>query len=405
MRRVFDEPLVAERLSTASVLRARRYTWRAAAGALLDLHDELALGPPRRVPLTDRRALACRSSICPQTRRWRPPSAASTPGWRASWPAAGLLVAAERQEVTDRTASHRWYLRFKGEEKDFITVWFTLRQRTLHHEVQFMPAPEENVADTLAYLMRCNANLYGMWFSLGPEDAVYLVGKVPAALIDDDELDRIAGSSVHLRRRPLPDGHDPGLPRPVPPPAPPVVASGSRIVRPCRTLLIVGGGKMGSALLGGLLASGWATPEQVAVVETRGRAPRGAGPRVPRACAILDAPDRGPARDAPDRARRSGAGRQARRGRRGLPGPRGRRGDPGAVDRGRHPLRCGWRPPWVGSRSVVRAMPNTPALVGAGVTAISGRLACHLGRPGLGRGRAWPRSARWSGCPSACSIR
>ena len=47
----------------------------------------------------------------------------------------GLLVAAERQEVTDRTASQRWYLRFKGEEKDFITLWLTLRQRTLHHEV------------------------------------------------------------------------------------------------------------------------------------------------------------------------------------------------------------------------------------------------------------------------------
>jgi D-inositol-3-phosphate glycosyltransferase len=44
VRRVFDAPLVAERLSTASVLRARRYTWRAAAGALLDLHDELAAG-------------------------------------------------------------------------------------------------------------------------------------------------------------------------------------------------------------------------------------------------------------------------------------------------------------------------------------------------------------------------
>jgi hypothetical protein len=110
--------------------------------------------------------------------------------------AEGLLVAAERQEVSDRTASYRWYLRFKGEEKDFITVWFSLQQRTLHHEAQFMPAPEDNVAETLAYLMRCNANLFGMWFSLGPEDAVYLVGRVPAAQIDDDELDRIAGSSV-----------------------------------------------------------------------------------------------------------------------------------------------------------------------------------------------------------------
>ncbi len=41
VRAVFEEPLSAERLSTASVLRARRYTWRAAAGALLTLHDEL----------------------------------------------------------------------------------------------------------------------------------------------------------------------------------------------------------------------------------------------------------------------------------------------------------------------------------------------------------------------------
>ncbi len=44
VRRIFDEPLAAERLSTASVLRARTYTWRAAAGALLDLHDELGSG-------------------------------------------------------------------------------------------------------------------------------------------------------------------------------------------------------------------------------------------------------------------------------------------------------------------------------------------------------------------------
>ena len=108
----------------------------------------------------------------------------------------GALVAAERQDVTDRTASHRWYLRFRGEEKDFITVWLTLRQRTLHHEVQFMPAPEANVTEVLRYLMRRNADLYGMAFCLGTEDAVYLVGRVPAALVDDDELDRIAGSSL-----------------------------------------------------------------------------------------------------------------------------------------------------------------------------------------------------------------
>lgn len=110
--------------------------------------------------------------------------------------AGGALVAGERQEVEDATASQRWYLRLKGEEKEVITVWLTLRQRTLHHETQFMPAPEDQVAETLGYLMRRNAELFGMCFCLGPEDAVYLVGRVPAAQVDDDELDRIAGSSL-----------------------------------------------------------------------------------------------------------------------------------------------------------------------------------------------------------------
>ena len=44
VRRVFDRPLGPERLSTASVLRARLYTWRAAAATLVELHDELAAG-------------------------------------------------------------------------------------------------------------------------------------------------------------------------------------------------------------------------------------------------------------------------------------------------------------------------------------------------------------------------
>jgi D-inositol-3-phosphate glycosyltransferase len=44
VRRVFAQPLGPERLSTASVLRGRLYTWRAAAATLVELHDELAAG-------------------------------------------------------------------------------------------------------------------------------------------------------------------------------------------------------------------------------------------------------------------------------------------------------------------------------------------------------------------------
>ena len=196
VRSVFEEPLAAERLSTASVLRARRYTWRAAARTLVELHDELATG--RLVDAADRGPAGPVVPLVdlPEEEEMAAAVGAHPPLGRRRLAAGGFLVAAERQEVTDRTASYRWYLRFKGEEKDYITVWLTLKQRTLHHEAQFMPAPEANKADVYTYLLRRNAHLFGMWFALGPEDAVYLVGRVPARLIDDDELDHIAGGSV-----------------------------------------------------------------------------------------------------------------------------------------------------------------------------------------------------------------
>ena len=42
--RIVEEPLLAERQSTASVLRARRYTWRDAAAAMRAIHDEVSAG-------------------------------------------------------------------------------------------------------------------------------------------------------------------------------------------------------------------------------------------------------------------------------------------------------------------------------------------------------------------------
>jgi D-inositol-3-phosphate glycosyltransferase len=44
VRQVLAEPLLAERLSTGSVLRARRYTWARAAHLLREIYDELTVG-------------------------------------------------------------------------------------------------------------------------------------------------------------------------------------------------------------------------------------------------------------------------------------------------------------------------------------------------------------------------
>jgi len=89
----------------------------------------------------------------------------------------------------------RWYVRLRGEDRDFITIWLTLGQRTLRYETYFMPAPETNVESLFEYLLRLNMRLYGMRFAVGGEDAVYLVGQMPVSAVDEEELDRIVGST------------------------------------------------------------------------------------------------------------------------------------------------------------------------------------------------------------------
>src|SRR3954452_23624529 len=100
------------------------------------------------------------------------------------------IAAVDRGEPGQR----RWYVRMKGEQKDTFTVWFTLRQRTLHYETYVMPAPEENHHAFYEHLLRRNLKLFGAAFAIGEEDAVFLVGQFPAAVLDDSELDRILGS-------------------------------------------------------------------------------------------------------------------------------------------------------------------------------------------------------------------
>ncbi len=88
----------------------------------------------------------------------------------------------------------RWFVRMKGEEKDFTTVWLTLGQRMLRYETYVMPAPEENEQALYENLLRRNERLVGVHFSLGEEDAVYLRGALPTSAVTRADIDRILGT-------------------------------------------------------------------------------------------------------------------------------------------------------------------------------------------------------------------
>lgn len=90
---------------------------------------------------------------------------------------------------------HRWFVRLHGEEKSVFSVWFWLRQRTLHVETYVMPAPLERAGELYEMLLRRNTRLCGLAFAIGEEDAVYLVGQLPNEAVCPAELDRLLGSA------------------------------------------------------------------------------------------------------------------------------------------------------------------------------------------------------------------
>lgn len=112
--------------------------------------------------------------------------------WLADQVACNPVVAAVERDRD--SGERRWFVRVTGEEKDVFTVWFHLRQRTLHYETYVLPAPEENHARFYEHLLRRNLKLYGAAFAIGDEDAVFLVGQLDNAAVTWDELDRILGS-------------------------------------------------------------------------------------------------------------------------------------------------------------------------------------------------------------------
>ena len=108
-----------------------------------------------------------------------------------------VVDAVERGEPGER----RWFIRVKGEAKDVFTIWLHLRQRTLRYETYLLPAPEENAVRVYEHALRRNHELYGVAFTIGEEDALFLRGHLPSETVTDAELDRVLGSLYSLTER------------------------------------------------------------------------------------------------------------------------------------------------------------------------------------------------------------
>ena len=180
---ILDNSLLAAEMAHAAAANASRYTWRRMAQDLQGVYAAGRRSCPGRLS---------RMSGEPTSAELLDALESRIDGWLAEQAADNPTVTnIERGEPAER----RWYVRLRGEEKDTFTVWFTLRQRTLHYETHVMPSPQENRERVYEYLLRRNAELYGMAFTVGAEDAVYLAGQLDVSTVDAHEVDRILGST------------------------------------------------------------------------------------------------------------------------------------------------------------------------------------------------------------------
>lgn len=111
---------------------------------------------------------------------------------------AGFAAGNPAVEAVDRgqpgVPEPRWYVRLRGDQKEHITIWLTLGQRTLRYETHVLPAPPQNAAAVYEMALRRNDRLVGAHFAIGAEDALFLRGELPLSWLTEAELDRIVGS-------------------------------------------------------------------------------------------------------------------------------------------------------------------------------------------------------------------
>jgi len=116
--------------------------------------------------------------------------------WSELWHASSFVGEIEHQPLPDDRGHFHWLIRLRGEEKDVITLWLSLRQRTVYAETELMPAPEENREELYRYLMVKNHELRELHLAIGPEAGIYLVSQIPIHELTVERLDELVGATV-----------------------------------------------------------------------------------------------------------------------------------------------------------------------------------------------------------------
>jgi hypothetical protein len=103
-------------------------------------------------------------------------------------------VLTERELEWESTGDSSYVVSLPGTHKLKTACNLIVGEHSLRVEAFVMRRPDERHEDLWAWLLRRNARMFGVTFSIDAAGDVYLTGRVSLKGLDDDELDRLLGS-------------------------------------------------------------------------------------------------------------------------------------------------------------------------------------------------------------------
>lgn len=91
-------------------------------------------------------------------------------------------------------APGQFFVVLPGTHKLATNAWLVAGRHSLLVEAFVCRKPDENDEEFLRFLLRRNARMFAVAFSVDAAGDVYLVGRLPLSVVTADEIDRILGS-------------------------------------------------------------------------------------------------------------------------------------------------------------------------------------------------------------------
>jgi hypothetical protein len=100
---------------------------------------------------------------------------------------------AERELKFTSPGPGRYFVTLPGTKKLQTNVWLRVNPHALVVEAFVCRRPDEAHEDVYRFMLRRNAKLYGVAYTVDQLGDIYLVGRVSPAAVTPDELDRLLG--------------------------------------------------------------------------------------------------------------------------------------------------------------------------------------------------------------------